>query len=513
GDAGTITVNATGTGGLTVQGGASISSESRAFGKAGNIVINASDINLSRNGKPFGAISSQSAYAGDAGNINIHSTGNIDIQGGFEIASSVQGTGTGGNVTVSADNAITISGDNSGIASATTQPSDQVKNELAYLFASANFDGLISDINGYYNSLGGPGTLLLPDASMYDVLGALHYVGLINLGAAAWTFPALSAGNAGTISITASALNMDNLSRVTSSTTSDGNGGTINIAVDTLAMTTSAEIRSRSGLINATTELPEVGAGIGGDITINATESVSMQSGASISSSSQSTTGNAGNIIINAGNTLDMVDSGITTEASAPAASNGGNITLQAIKRIYLTNSEIKTDSGSKTAGGGSGGDINIDPEFVILKSSNISTSAYGGSGGDITIIADNFLQSPDSIIDASSVLSQDGEINISSPDEDVSDDLAVLPDNYLDVTSLIGERCGAKSGSSSLVNAGPAGMAVDPDGYLPSFAAAEHQNDEETVNAQAASSGKHWSSTYIAHTSLDLTQVSCNKF
>ena len=79
GDAGNITVTANGPGGLTVRGGASISTESRAFGQAGNIVINTTDINLSRDGMDFGAIASQSVFAGDAGNIDVNDKGNIEI--------------------------------------------------------------------------------------------------------------------------------------------------------------------------------------------------------------------------------------------------------------------------------------------------------------------------------------------------------------------------------------------------------------------------------------------------
>ena len=494
GDAGVITVNATGAG-LAVSNGASISTESRALGSAGNIVINASDINLSRDNAIFGAIASQSSYAGNAGDINIHATGDINITSGFEITGSVQGIGNGGSISVTADNAINISAENTGIASATTQPSSQVKDDLANLYAAADFDQLLTFL------VNGSGALPA-DSNMFDALAALEFMGLLDLNGSASV-----AGNAGNISVNSSALNLSNASRITSSSTTNGNGGLIDIQIDTLAISSNAEIRSRSGLINEVTSLLEVGAGTGGDITITATESVSMTGGASISSSSKSTTGDAGAIIVDAGNTLDMTDSSITTEATD---ADGGDITLRAIKRIYLDNSNITTSVNSGT---GAGGNIDIDPEFVILKSSNILANAYGGPGGNITIVADNFLNSPDSVIDASSALSQDGTVNISSPDEDVSDDLAVLPDNYLDVTSLIGERCGVASGSSGLVNAGPGGMSVDPDGYLPSFAVANLDDEESTTKVQSANAAKHWSDSYLAQSRLDLAQVSCNIF
>lgn len=549
GDAGTITVNATGPGGLTIKNGASISTESRAFGKAGDIVINTTDATLSRDGMTFGAIASQSAYAGDAGDITVHATGYINIESGFEITGSIEGTGTGGSVSVTADNAINTSGENSGIASATIEPSDAVKDELAQRFGSADFDSMIIDLN---NFAGGP--LLQPDATLFDALAALQLLGLINLND-----PDPSAGSAGTITVTAATLNMDDASRITSSTSDNGNGGTVSVQVGTLAMTNNAEIRSRSGLLNEVTGNLEIGTGDGGSINIIASDSVSMSSGSSISASSlgDGTAGNisvagntldmsgssmtsqaegagdggdisviasnivtmkngssisasslgaglAGNISIDAGNTFEMYDSSITTQA---IESDGGDIKLVAVNMVYLDQSEITT---SVESGVGGGGNIDIDPDFVILKQSNILANAYGGPGGNINIVAGNFIATPDSVVDASSALGIDGMVNISSPDETVSEDLAILPENYLDVTSLMSDRCGTAAGASSLVDAGPGGRTVDPDGYLPSFAATTNHNNAEKDAKKPASNGQHWWASYTNKPGLQLAQMTC---
>lgn len=549
GDAGTVTVTATGSGGLTIKNGASISTESRAFGKAGDIVINTTDATLSRDGMAFGAIASQSAYAGDAGDITVHATGDINIESGFEITGSIEGTGNGGSVSVTADNSINISGENSGIASATIEPSDEVKDQLAQRFGSADFDSMIIDLN---NFAGGP--LLQPDATLFDALAALQLLGLINLND-----PDPSAGDAGTITATAATLNMDDASRITSSTSDNGNGGIINVQVDTLAMTNDAEIRSRTGLLNEVTGNLEIGTGDGGSINIMASDSISMSSGSSISASSLGD-GTAGNISVNAGNSLDMNNSSITSQAegagdggnisvAATSAvnmtnsasisasslgaglagnisinagqtlnmsgssittqaveSDGGNISLVAVDMIYLDQSEITT---SVESGVGGGGNIDIDPEFVILKQSNILANAYGGPGGNINIVAGNFIATPDSTVDASSALGIDGTVNIRAPDETVSEDLAVLPDNYLDVTSLMSDRCGTTAGASSLVDAGPGGRTVDPDGYLPSFAATTNNNEEKSDN-KSSSKGSHWWSSYTNKPGLQLAQMTC---
>lgn len=493
GDAGTITVNAAGPGGLTIGGGASISTESRAFGQAGDISIDASDISLSRDGMPFGAVASQSVFAGDAGNITINAARNIGISDGFEITGSTAGTGTGGNVSVTAGNVINISGNNSGIASAAPEPPAAVKDALAQRFGTANFDELVTVLNGF--------GLVSLDADMYDVLGALQTIGLINLGD-----PNPTAGDAGPVSLTATTLSIDGPSRITSSTSSDGNGGPVALQVGSLALANGAEIRSRSGLINQTTGELEVGAGNGGDISVTASDTVSLQSGASISSQTLGT-GLAGNVSIDAGQALNLTDSSISTQATV---SDGGNIDIAAINQVYLLNSNITT---SVESGVGGGGNINIDPQFMILNNSNILANAYGGPGGNINLVAENFIISAGSRIDASSALGVDGTVNLSSPDKDVAKDLAVLPANYQDVTGLISDRCtAATAGASSLVAAGPGGLAVDPDGYLPSFAVATVQEDEGKGRSSSVRGGNRWWAEESTKSALLLAQVDCTR-
>jgi hypothetical protein len=102
----------------------------------------------------------------------------------------------------------------------------------------------------------------------------------------------------------------------------------------------------------------------------------------------------------------------------------GGNITIETKVRLYLQDSEI---SASVKGGRGSGGDINIDPIFVVLNRGKIKANAWGGSGGNIHIAADYFLFSPDSLVEASSQMSTPGEIRIQAVKIDASDALKVL--------------------------------------------------------------------------------------
>ena len=526
-DAGSITINATGDGGLTVRGGASINGESRSFGQGADITINASDIFLARDGMPFGSIASQSAYAGDAGYIQIHATGDIQMQEGFEISGSTAGTGNAGTVTVVSDNAIDISGENSGIASATVDPPPEVEDSLAQLFGLPDFDTLVALLMDF--------GLVDAEADMFDVLGALQMLGFIDLGD-----PDPTAGDAGGVSVTANSLTMSGLGRITSSTTHDGAGGPVNIDVGSLTVLDGAEIRSRSGLVSVITDELEAGSGNGGVINIDVdgkatisgqgddgspssiststlgegnggniiltANNVNLNNGGTISASSTGT-GLAGDIFINAGKKFESEGGRVTTQATV---SDGGNIRLTAKDMVNLDKAEITT---SVESGLGGGGNIDIDPDFVILNQSKILANAFGGPGGNINIVAGNFIVSPDSVIDASSERGIDGTVNISSPDEEVSEDLAVLPENFLDVTGLISERCGATAGASSLVDAGPGGMAVDPDGYLPSFALETNQEAEIKGGSRTVSSGERWWAMEMNKTALlPLAMVTCTQ-
>ncbi|MFN2121206.1 MAG: hypothetical protein ACK2T0_12485, partial [Anaerolineales bacterium] len=138
--------------------------------------------------------------------------------------------------------------------------------------------------------------------------------------------------------------------------------------------------------------------------------------------------------------------------------------------------------------------------------------NAYGGPGGNINIVAGNVITSTQSRIDASSALGIDGTVNISSPDQDVAQELAVLPENFLDVTGLINDRCGAKTGASSLVPVGPGGLGIDPDGYLPSFGAMINAVYNGQGKSSGISSGKPWWALAVDTPALQLARVTCTR-
>jgi large exoprotein involved in heme utilization and adhesion len=232
-------------------------------------------------------------------------------------------------------------------------------------------------------------------------------------------------------------------------------GGSILIRAGSIAL--DADESGRSSTVSAST----FGEGDGGSILL-AADSIHLLDGTAIVARSEGT-GFAGGITIEAGTLFESFDSVVSTES---LFSDGGNITLTVGEMIYLEDSAITTSVGS---GEGTGGNISIDPVFVILIDSDITANAFGGPGGNITIVAENFFADEFSVVQASSQLGVSGTVAIRTPDTDVSGSLVVLPENYLDATALLSQRCGAESGAgrSSLVKGGVRDLPPEPAGYL----------------------------------------------
>jgi filamentous hemagglutinin family protein len=493
GEGGTLSMNADT---LTMKRGANITADSFAFGPAGDIIINVRDLFLSRDGAPTGSIATQSTLAGDAGNITIRAD-RIELNEG-RISATTNGSGEGGLVDVVAGKSLTISGVNGGIISLTAPPPTADLNTFAQKLApffgvpTLNFAGLVAAIEGR-------GVDLPDNAGLFDVLRALNQPPF-SITAVADVTP----GNSGQISVTTPSLVMNAGTRLDSSTLWDGNAGQIAGNVGSLTLNDGAQIRSQSGGVVVATGQPSVGIGNGGSVTftaadsilitgpnsavstntlgngnggnvsLNASKSVSIVNGGLLSADSLGGAGLAGNVTITSGDQIIMNNGSVSTRA---VTSDGGNISLNAPHMIQLTDSRITT---SVESGVGGGGNINIDPEFLILNNSQILANAFGGPGGNINIVADVFLVNsggtqPTSlagIVEASSALSTPGTINIEATVTDVSGTVAPLPETPLQATELLRAACAARFAggkASSMVLSGRDGLPLQPGGLLPS--------------------------------------------
>jgi filamentous hemagglutinin family protein len=255
-------------------------------------------------------------------------------------------------------------------------------------------------------------------------------------------------GTAGNITINAPIVELGGGAVLATSTAGQGGGGTITINADSLSLLGGARLDAST-----------VGVGDGGNIVINVTGSVVAQgTGGSLVVNSFSTepdAGLAGSIFVTA-NELRIEDGAVISTDSAVA--DGGNITIDVAHLVYASDAAITTSVGDGT---GAGGNIVIDPVFVVLDSSAILANAFGGPGGNITIVADNFIASADSVIEASSALGIDGTVTVDAPEADLSGNVTVLPDELLSAAEQLAAQCSARGGRTlaTFVGRGRSGL------------------------------------------------------
>ncbi|MBH0200504.1 MAG: filamentous hemagglutinin N-terminal domain-containing protein [Nitrospira sp.] len=263
--------------------------------------------------------------------------------------------------------------------------------------------------------------------------------------------------DAGQVAITANELILRNGSIETSTSSELGHrGGDVVLNIGTASLTNGATITSSAA-----------NTGIAGNIDILASGSVTMTSDSSITASSTGS-GNAGNIRITSGSTFLMQNSSVTTEASH---ASGGQITINAPDMIRLIDSTVST-SVAGAANDSNGGNISIDPDFVILKGSQILAQAFAGTGGAIDITAGLFLADSSSIVDASSTQGISGTVQINAPINNLSSVVGRLPESLVEVQTLLRAACAARmaqGGTSSFVERGRDSIPAGPEGLLAS--------------------------------------------
>ncbi len=254
----------------------------------------------------------------------------------------------------------------------------------------------------------------------------------------------------GSITIQSPEVSLRNRSLIRSETLGAGNAAPISILGGTVEIDSS--IVSNSAL-----------QAEGGALTISA-DKVLLTNGTGIGSISRGP-GNAGDILIVASDMIRSQNSQITTEADQAF---GGNITIINRRLVHLIDSTVST---SVKAGEGDGGNITIDPPFVMVDNSKIIAQAVGGNGGNIFITAGTFLASPESVISASSQAGVSGQVLIQAPVSNLAGTLSRLSQTPLNAAELLTARCSARlreGTASSLTLAGRDGVPAEPGSFRP---------------------------------------------
>jgi len=528
---------------VLVTEGSFITSSTFASGAGGRISIVADTLQLTNGGKLQSGSTLAPPFVGfDPGITPSGAGGTITIQGamsstaqsvlidgaGSGVFTNTEGTGTGGNILVSANSISLQNGGTLSAATSGTEPSavggtilvkanTVTLNTGGTMTATSTGAGPAGQIA--VQGIASPAQFILIDGSGSGISTDAHGSGaggnitlnantvtLQNAGAlsavATGTAPSATGGS---ITVNGEQVSLNSQALITAETNGIAPAGVVDINTGSLAINGGSQIRSNSGAETAvvagafsaaptltggtitvqgqggagsqtgTITIDGTGSGIftqstgsrpGGDINIFTSGSVTMTNGPTISASSTGA-GNAGSIQINVGNQLAMANSTVTTEANQ---SSGGaiKITTNPNGTVELTDSKI---SASVLDGTGGGGSVNIDPEFVILQNSQILANAVFGPGGNINITTNLLLPDTTSVISASSQFGQQGTISIQSPISPAGGKIIPLSQKPLIPTTLLSQRCAALAGGniSSFTVAGRDSLPAEPGGWISS--------------------------------------------
>ena len=388
--------------------------QSRAFGKsqAGNIRINATDIQADGQADPSTnlrtRIESVAQGQSNSGMLTI-STDQLRILNGAIVSISNLGSGHGGDLTVTA-NTVKIDG----IGAFTDQP------------------GLLT-------------TAILGKGDAGNL--SLHTQELSVTRGGAISTATLASGNAGSLEITA-----------TRSIEVSGSLPTYFGSIAVSKIESGGTVLPRE--IQQALGLPPIPSGDAGNLTIN-TPSLKVMDGARIRVDNEGS-GNAGTLRVNA----DSIYLKGGTIAAATAMGDGGNVSLQAQTLLLRDRASI-----TATAGGiGNGGNITIVSPIVLgLANSDIVANAIRGQGGNIQITTQGLfgLQyrnalTLESDITASSQFGINGSVQINHIGADPNSGLVQLPINIIDPNQKIAQGCKADQGDSFVVT-GRGGIPTNP--------------------------------------------------
>ncbi len=437
---GNITVTAAG--GTITLDRSEISVNNRNTGLAGNIALSGARIDvtddpLDPSGADSRGIRSIASGTESGGGISLTAT-QINVSRLGSIRADALASGAGGSIAV---NGGAVRVFESGRISANT--SDAQGGSIAVTGGTIRVDTL-GRVSADSDGFGAAGSVTLSASGSIAVSGGGNV-----------TSNGSGFAPAGTILVQAPSITVSGIdSKITSNGANGADAGSVTVGSLAGPYATGSITVSAAGLISSDTN----GSGLSGGVNLRAS-TVRVTGDQSQVRATSTLNGNAGNVDIVATSALYVENGGMITTSAV--TNDGGNINITAGDLVFLRHGQITTQVAS---GGGAGGNIHIDPVFVILADqSQIVTSAVGNAG-QVTIDTQFFLMSPDSQIDTNSQLGTTGTITVTAPKVDVASGVVVVGGGYL-TPARLSESCAARSGrgSSSLVGAGRGGLPDTP--------------------------------------------------
>ena len=276
------------------------------------------------------------------------------------------------------------------------------------------------------------------------------------------------------------------ISRLFTSAEGTGDAGNLNIFTPNLIVRDSGEISASSAIsrggnltINAfdsvfltddaSLSVESNAGGIAGTLTLT-TEQLNMEEGSSITVSSLD--GQAGNLEINANN-ISLNNSNITAETALSGEEGGAKITLQTADLLRIENESSISATAFDDA---NGGNVTINGGFLVAfpptdtEGSDIEANADQGNGGRVNITADGIFgiefrenSTPNNDITVTSTEGNDGIVTINAPNTNPGQEPAVEPG--ISETPQVERTCQGTQGESnaSLIEKGTGGLPPNP--------------------------------------------------
>jgi filamentous hemagglutinin family protein len=466
-----------------------------AVGNSQGITISAREVDLSGTSLIF----SDTFGKGDAGNVEVKTTGNITLNGLIEgnsqnpskiglakISSDTAGEGNAGIVKVDTQGKLSLA--NKGFIS-TSIGSKAVGNGKNISITAREIDirngGQISSLNS-----GGKGNTARIDIK---TTGDISIAGSTpestapitnNVPVSGIATFTSGQGDTGAISIdTQGKLSLANRAVISSDISVDGVGNANNVTISARDLNLSKSSFISSGT-SGTGNAGNISLKIAGDVSIagstvtdnNPITNTSPVSGILTASSGQ---GKAGNIEIEAKGKVTLASRGGISSNST--GSRGGDLALNVGEYLLLRNQgNIFTDSGSNSAAD-NGGNITINSPLIIATpgNNNITANANAGNGGRVQISSQglfgiafrpNGINSPlTNDITASSTFGQSGIVKVDTPDIDPGKDSAELPKTPTDKSNQISQTCSPSQQDNKFYVTGRGGIAPTADDSLTS--------------------------------------------
>jgi large exoprotein involved in heme utilization and adhesion len=430
GDVGNLTIT---TKRLVIRDGAFVSAITFGSGKEGNLTVNASEsvqvIGRSADGRFGSDLTVRTGGTSNVGNLTI-TTPVLLVRDGARVGAETLGSGKGGNLTVNASESVQVMGTSADGRFPSNLSADTFGTGEGGNLTITTPRLLISDgaqVTADTFSSGKGGNLRV-DASggVVQVMGT-SADGELGSYLSAETF---GTGKAGDLTIITGRLLIADGAQVSTSTLGSGKGGNLMVNASESVQVTgipanrqgfsslSVQARGTGNAGNMTITTPALlirdgaqvsagtlGAGRGGDLTVNASDSVqvigtsanSQRASGLFTQANPGSTGEAGNLKITTGELL--IRDGAQVSAGTLGAGKGGNLVINASGSVQVmgisADGQVTSILSAQAEGTGDAGNMTITtPALIVRDGAQVTAGTLGaGKGGNLTVKASDSVQ------------------------------------------------------------------------------------------------------------------------